>query len=39
MMAKAVEATLLNGNLIKQKRTTHPLHIGDKVKVIVIKED
>ena len=35
MMAKAVDATLLNGNLIKQKRTTHPLHIGDKVKVII----
>ena len=39
MMTKAVDATLLNGNLIKQKHTTHPLHVGDKVKVIVIKED
>ena len=39
MMAKAVDAKLLEGHLIRQKGVTHPLHIGDKVKVIIIKED
>lgn len=39
MMAKAIDAKLLEGHLIRQKGVTHPLHIGDKVKVIIIKED
>lgn len=39
MMAKAIDAKLLEGHLIRQKGVTHPLHVGDKVKVIVIKED
>ena len=38
MMTKAVDAKLLEGHLIRQKGVTHPLHAGDKVKVIVIKE-
>jgi len=39
MMAKAIDAKLLEGHLIRQKGVTHPLHVGDKVKVILIKED
>jgi len=39
MIAKAIDAKLLEGHLIRQKGVTHPLHVGDKVKVIVIKED
>ena len=39
MMAKAIDAKLLEGHLIRQKDVTHPLHVGDKVKIIVIKED
>ena len=39
MMAKAIDAKLLESHLIRQKGVTHPLHVGDKVKVIVIKED
>lgn len=39
MMKDAVEATLLENNMIRQKKTTHPLHVGDKVKLVIIKED
>ena len=39
MIAKAIDAKLLEGHLIRQKSVTHPLHVGDKVKVIIIKED
>ena len=39
MMSKAIDAKLLEGHLIRQKDVTHPLHVGDKVKIIVIKED
>lgn len=39
MMAKAVDAKLLEGHLIRQKGVTHPLHVGDKVKIVVIKEN
>lgn len=39
MMAEAVDGTLLGGHLIRQEGITHPLHSGDKVKLIVIKED
>lgn len=39
MMKDAVEATLWRNNLIRQKKITHPLHVGDKVKLIIIKED
>ncbi len=39
LMAKAVDGTLLGGHLIKQEGITHPLHSGDKVKVITINAD
>ena len=39
MMAKAVDAKLLGGHLIRQKGFTHSLHVGDKVKVIIIKSE
>ena len=39
MMAKAVDAKLLEGHLIRQKGVTHPLHVGDKVKIIVVREE
>lgn len=39
MMSKAIDAKLLEGHLIRLKGITHPLHVGDKVKVIIIKED
>lgn len=39
IMKETIDATLLNRNLIKQKHTTHPLYVGDKVKIIIIKED
>ena len=39
MMKYAVDATLLENNMIRQKKKTHRLHIGDKVKIIIVKED
>lgn len=39
MMANAVDGTLLEGHLIRQKGITRPLQSGDKVKLIIIKED
>lgn len=39
VMVKAIDAELLEGHLIRQKGVTHPLYVGDKVKVIVVKED
>ena len=39
IMAKAIDAKLLEGHLIRQRGVTHPLHVGDKVKLIIIKED
>ena len=39
MMKDAIDATLLEGHLIRQSGITHPLHNGDKVKVIIVKED
>lgn len=39
MMKDAVDATLLENNMIRQKKTIHPLHVGDKVKIIIVKEN
>lgn len=39
MMKDAAEATLLKNNMIRLKKTTHPLYVGDKVKVIIIKSE
>ena len=36
MMKDAFDATLLEGHLIRQSDITHPLHNGDKVKVIIV---
>lgn len=37
IMKDATDAELLEGHLIRQKDVTHPLHVGDKVKIIIIK--
>ena len=39
MMAKAVDGTLIEGDLIRQEGITHPSHSGEKVKLVIIKED
>ena len=39
MMKNAVEATYIANNMIRQNKITHPLHVGDKIKIIILNEE